>query len=185
MGDLGTELAFDGARLESGCAHRHRISCEALCGDLGGQRAGEDADIAISRVKQALGCRARSVDIVGEYGISTRVADGAIECDHRDALVQEAGRTGTVRVGRGNDDAKDSLFLQCLKVSLLLCGALISVADQDAVALCECGVLNGADCRAEVSVPDVGHDDADHRASLFAEAACQGVGAVVQFGYGV
>ena len=142
MGDLGTEPAFDGVRLESGSAHRHRISCEALCGDLGGQRAGEDPDIAVSGVKQELGCGARSVDIVGEYRISTRVANGAIECDHRDALIQEPGGTETVRVGRRDDDVKDSLFLQCLEVGLL-----------------ERGVLNGADCRAEVGVPDVGYCD--------------------------
>ena len=85
MGDLGPEPAFDGVRLESGCAHRHRISCEALCGDLGGQWAGEDPNLAVPGVKQELGCGARSVDIVGEYCISTRVADGAIERDHRDA----------------------------------------------------------------------------------------------------
>jgi len=159
MGDLGTEPAFDGVRLESGSAHRHRISCEALCGDLGGQRAGEDPDIAVSGVKQELGCGARSVDIVGEYRISTRVANGAIECDHRDALIQEPGGTETVRVGRRDDDVKDSLFLQCLEVGLLLCGALIGIEDQDAVALLERGVLNGADCRAEVGVPDVGYCD--------------------------
>ena len=87
-------------------------------------------------------------------------------------------------LGGGENDAGNVFVVHQVQIHVLFVGVLVGVANDDRVATLVGGILYRTSDGGKKRVADIGDDQPDFGTGLRAQAACDQIGTIVQFGNG-